>query len=123
MTQANTSTGWRRDIRCSTVKSDPASKITSSWEWQDEHGGWNSYSPAVQRLLWACQRCGLHHWDIEAAGRRYKVEVQGGQGMLQTNLDTGVERKVRLTDVTGGASNPPASKCLQYSMWGQLGVC
>lgn len=103
MTQANVSTGWQRRVQCvSASNSSPSGADSTSrqWEWQDEHGVWTAYSPAVQRLLEACELCGVGDWQIEVVGRRYKVEV--GQGMLQTNLDTNVQRKVRCCGATAG---------------------
>lgn len=93
MTQANTATGWQRDVRCVPASSGnhtPNSTPQGQWEWQDEHGKWNSYSPAVQRLLWACERCGAKKCGFEAMGRRYTVEAG-----KQTNVETGVQRPVR----------------------------
>lgn len=99
MTQANTSTGWKRDVRCGLAGAGHAPS-SGSWEWQDEHGQWNTYAPAVQRLLGACRSCDVEEWQLEMVGRRYKVEVGAGPGgrSLQTNLDTGVERKVRFSE-------------------------
>lgn len=96
MTQANLSTGWKRNVRCGPAKAGPAPS-SDGWEWQNEHDVWSPYSPAVQRLLGACRSCDIAEWQIEAMGRCYKVELGVGQGgrSLQTNLDTGVERKVR----------------------------
>ncbi len=89
MTQMNVRTGWQRDVRC-------LSNERAEWEWQDEHGKWNKYSPSVQRLLVACQECGVVERKLEAAGRRYKVDLVLKK---QTNLETRVMRKVR---VSGG---------------------
>lgn len=111
MTQRNVSTGWERSVRCvaDTPSITPASPDTPSltpaspggkWAWQDEHGGWNPYTPAVQRLLGACQLCGVGQWEVEAAGRCYKVEIGRGTAGLgqQTNMDTGVQRAVRYSE-------------------------
>lgn len=94
MIQCNTTTGWQRDVRCVPWKPSLASASAGQWEWQDENGGWNCYAPAVQRLLEACQLCGVDQWEIEAAGRRYKVDIGSGS-REQTNVDTGVQRAVR----------------------------
>ena len=98
MTQTNTATGWQRDVRCVPSPSGghtPSSTPQGQWEWQDEHGGWNPYSPSVQRLLDACRECGVKKCEFEAVGRRYTVE----EGK-QTNVETGVQRSVRCS--TGG---------------------
>ena len=85
---------------------------SGQWEWQDEHGKWSAYSPAVQRLLGACQTCGVSEWKIEAMGRQYKVEIGAGPSGLsvQTNVETGVQRKVRHSgadDSTGISKSYP----------------
>lgn len=101
MTQMNVATGWQRNIRCSTPRGDGCGK----WEWQDENGKWNAYSPTIQRLLVACELCGCDEQEIEAAGRKYRVELVSKK---QVNLETGVERKVRHhaeSEVPGEKSN------------------
>lgn len=100
MTQCNVSSGWERSVRCVPSKATPTLASQGRWEWQDEHGGWNPYAPAVQRLLGACQLCGVGLWEIEAAGRPYKVELGRGKDGCgqQTNLDTGVQRRVRYSE-------------------------
>lgn len=104
MTQHNVTTGWERSVRCVPSKSTTHTLASHGrWEWQDEHNGWNPYIPAVQRLLEACQLCGVGEWEMEAAGRRYKVEIGRGKAGLdgcgqQTNLDTGVQRRVRYSE-------------------------
>ncbi len=66
------------------------------WEWQDEGGGWHPYAPAVQRLLGACQACGVDQWEVQAAGRCYQVQLGVKSGPAQqTNVETGVHRPVR----------------------------
>ena len=101
MTQTNTTTGWQRDVRCIPTPSGdhtPSPTPQGQFEWQDEHGRWNSYSPAVQRLLEACRGCGVKKCEFEAMGRCYTVE--GGK---QTNMETGVQRAVRYQQ--GNTSN------------------
>ena len=90
MTQINVATGWQRNVRCVPSRGSRAEK--GRWEWQDEHGKWNVYSPAVQRLLRACELCGMEEVEIEAQGRKYKVNIENKK---QVNGDTGVERKIR----------------------------
>ena len=87
MTQMNVSTGWQRDIRC-TLKGAGCDR----WEWQDENGKWNAYSPTIQRLLVACELCGCSEQEVEAAGRKYHVDLVSKK---QVNLETEVERKMR----------------------------
>ena len=90
MTQMNVSTGWQRNIRC--VPSRGSREEKGKWEWQDEHRKWNAYPPAIQRLLKGCELCGVENVEIEAHGRKYKVDVENSK---QINVDTGVERKIR----------------------------
>ena len=92
MTQMNVSTGWQRNVRC--VPSRGSREEKGKWEWQDEHGSWNAYADPVQRLLRACELCGAEGTEIEAHGRKYKIDVENKK---QVNLDTSVERKVRHT--------------------------
>lgn len=91
MTQMNVGTGWQRDVRC-------RSSEHGEWEWQDEHGTWKPYSPSVQRLLVACAQCGVGERLLEAAGRRYKVDLVLRK---QTNLETNVARKIRVNSGGG----------------------
>lgn len=125
MTQSNMSTGWRRDIRCTSIGPSPSTGPSPSagpspghcWEWEDEHGKWNAYSPQVQRLLEACQLCVVKQCEMVAMGRGYRVEL-GGQ-CVQTNLSTKVQRKVRqqgsptttttTTDTDAGELGDPVS--------------
>lgn len=90
MTQMNVSTGWQRNIRC--VPSRGSREEKGKWEWQDEHGKWNAYPPAVQRLLRGCGLCGVEGVEMEIHGRKYKVDIENKK---QVNTDTGVERKIR----------------------------
>ncbi len=89
MTQMNVASGWQRDVRC-------RSTDCKQWEWQDKDGKWKPYSPGLQRLLVACVECGVDERELEAAGRRYKVDLVLRK---QTNLETSVVRKFR---VSGG---------------------
>ena len=99
MIQCNVSTGWQRDVRCAPWKPSLVPASAGQWEWQDENDGWNPYPPGVQRLLEACQLCGVDQWEIEAAGRQYKVDIgSGSEG--QTNIETGVQRAVRYNQGT-----------------------
>lgn len=104
MTQMNVNTGWQRDVRC-------RNSGRGQWEWEDEHGKWNTYSPIVQRLLVSCVECGVTEREIEAAGRKYKVDLTGKK---QVNIETGVERKVRCTGESSG-EYLHSSKCF---LWG-----
>ena len=92
MTQTNISTGWQRNVRC--VPSSGSREEKGKWEWQDEHRKWSAYAPSVQRLLRGCELCGVEEVEIEAHGRKYKVDLKNKK---QVNVDTGVERKVRHT--------------------------
>ena len=96
MTQMNVSTGWQRNVRC--VPSRGSREEKGKWEWQDEHGSWNAYPPPVQRLLRACELCGVEGAEIEAHGRKYKVDIENKK---QVNLDTDVERIIRHTSGDG----------------------
>lgn len=96
MVQTNTNTGWQRDVRCVSAR-HPSPE--GEWEWQDEHGGWSLYAPAVQRLLTACAACGVSKCEFEAVGRRYQVEAG-----KQTNMETGVQRTVRQRQVSNGGN-------------------
>ncbi len=87
MVQTNSKTGWQRDVRCFTA---PNPSPEGEWEWQDEHGGWNVYASAVQRLLTACGACGVRKCEFEAVGRHYQVEAG-----KQINMETRVQRTVR----------------------------
>ena len=104
MTQMNVNTGWQRDVCC-------RSSGRGQWEWEDERGKWNAYSPTVQRLLVSCAECGVTEREIEAAGRKYKVDLTGKK---QVNIETGVERKVRCTG-EGSGEYLHSSKCF---LWG-----
>ena len=92
MAQMNMATGWQRNVRC--VPSRGSREKKGKWEWQDEHGKWSSYAPSVQRLLRACELCGTEETEIEAHGRKYKVDLANKK---QVNVETRVERKVRHT--------------------------
>lgn len=92
MTQMNIATGWLRNIRC-------YSSGCGQWEWEDEHGKWNAYSPVVQQLLVACAECGVCEREIEAGGRKYTVNLLAKK---QTNIETNVERKVRVSGESTG---------------------
>ena len=92
MTQMNVATGWQRNVRC--VPSRGSREEKGKWEWQDEHRKWNAYAPPVQRLLRGCELCGVEEIEIEAHGRKYKVDLKNKK---QVNVDTGVERKIRHT--------------------------
>ena len=92
MTQMNVATGWQRNVRC--VPSRGSQEEKGKWEWQDEDGKWNTYASAVQRLLRGCELCGVEETEIEAHGRKYKVNLMNKQ---QVNVDSGAERRVRHT--------------------------
>ena len=92
MTQMNVATGWQRNVRC--VPSRGSREEKGRWEWQDEHGKWNAYAPPIQRLLRACELCGVEETEIEAQGRNYKVDLDNKK---QINVDTRVEREIRHT--------------------------
>ena len=104
MTQVNVATGWQRNVRC--VPSRGSREDKKKWEWQDEHGKWNAYSPAVQRLLRACELCGTELVEIEAQGRKYSVDLENKK---QVNSETGVERTIRHTSLQDDSGE---SKCI-----------
>ena len=89
MTQMNVSTGWQRDIRCLDTTGTSGEGV---WEWKDENGVWNGYSSQTQRLLEACQLCGVGKTSVEAAGRQYDIDLKA---MTQVNEESGVERPVQ----------------------------
>ena len=90
MTQMNVRTGWQRNVRC--VLASGSGGSAGVWEWQDENEKWNTYSPTIQRLLEACDLCGVEKREFEAAGRNYRINLSNKK---QVNVDTSVERKVR----------------------------
>ena len=92
MTQTNVATGWQRNVRCH-------SSGCGQWEWQNEQGVWNIYSPGLQRLFVACAECGVSEREIECGGRSYKLDLVAKK---QINVETKVERKIRVTGVIEG---------------------
>ena len=99
MTQTNIHTGWQRDVQCVPTPSESQASSSSpqgQWEWQDEDGKWNEYPPAVQRLLDACQNCGVKKCEFEDMGRCYRVE--SGK---QIDVEYGIQRNVRYVSGDG----------------------
>ena len=100
MVQSNVSTGWQRAVRC-VAPCTRSEEEEGKWEWQNEHGQWNTYATDVQRLLKACVLNSVDQCQMEASGRHYKVEFNTskasdeGRSGQQTNMDTGVQRAVR----------------------------
>lgn len=91
MSQMNVTTGWQRNVRC-VPASRGSREEKGKWEWEDEHGKWNVYPPAIQRLLRGCELCGMEVTEIECRGRNYNVDIENKK---QINVDTGVERNIR----------------------------
>ncbi len=108
MTQTNVATGWQRNVRCH-------SSGCGQWEWQNEHGVWNAYSPSLQQLLVACTECGVSEREIKCGGRSYKLDLTAKK---QINVETKVERKIRVNGEVEGEQEWAfiGMHCMLYSI-------
>lgn len=99
MSQENVATGWQRSICCVSTSSSSPSNSEAVWEWENEKGTWMAYSPKVQRLLTACQLCGVDSAKVEGTGRRrYTVDLKA---MKQRGQRGGQEMEVRRRHAAG----------------------
>ncbi|XP_065908564.1 poly [ADP-ribose] polymerase 2-like isoform X2 [Dysidea avara] len=98
MEQRNTSTGYQRDIRC--TSEDPSITTSEVWEWEDEGKTWHAYKAGHCRLLEAAKLCDLDEVSISSVGRDYTVDLKR---MVQINDESKTERNVRRIDTSSSA--------------------